>query len=217
MRAVHTLWATIGIALATAATAAPPPAEHQAGLDAYRRGDVRNAISFLRKSADAGHAPSQALLGEILDMAEQNDEAVRYFRLAADQGEAEGYYGLAVMHASGEGVARDLKAARAWMTRAAESGHRLAVQSLAAAYMQGGLGIDEAERASPAALAWIERAAALDSLAAIDRLAAAYRHGQLGLAPDAAKAEELEARARAIRRIVPAKGKAPKRTAKANG
>lgn len=196
--------ALIGLAIATAAFASPVQ-EHEAGLEAYRRGDVRNAISLLRKPADGGHGPSQVLLGQILDMAEQNEEAVKYFRLAAEQGLADGYYALGAMHASGEGVTRDLAAARQWMTRAAQAGHRQAVQAVALAYMQGGLGIAESERQSPEALRWIERAAELDSVAAIDRLALAFRQGQLGLAPDPTKAEALEARSRTLRKIAPPK------------
>lgn len=194
----------IGLAIATAAFGSPTQ-EHEAGLEAYRRGDVRNAISLLRKPADGGHGPSQVLLGQILDMAEHNEEAVKYFRLAAEQGIAEGYYALGAMHASGEGVTRDVGAARQWMTRAAQAGHGQAVRAVAIAYMQGGLGIAESERQSPEALRWIERAAELDSVAAIDRLALAFRQGQLGLAPDPKKAEALEARSRALRKIAPPK------------
>lgn len=204
MRKAQTLVAWLAIAFAAAA-AASPAEDHQAGLAAYRAGDVRNAISLLRKTADAGHGPSQALLGEILDLAEHNEEAVKYYRLAADQGMPEGFYGLGVMHAAGEGVPRDLAAARQWMTRAAEAGHKQAVQTLALAYMKGGLGLGEEVRASPEARQWIERAAALDSLPAIDRLALAHRQGELGLPTDVKQAEALEARARVLRKIVPTK------------
>ena len=181
--------------------------DFKSGQEAYRRGDVRAAIATLRKSADGGHAPSQALLGEILDLAEQNEEAVKYLRLAADQGDADGAFGLATMYAAGEGVARDPKAAREWMTRAAQSGHRAAVHSIALAYVKGGLGVADAERGSPEALQWIQMAAANDSLEAIDHLAVAYRQGQYGLAADPKKAEELEARSRALRKVVITKPK----------
>lgn len=192
--------ALLGLAVAAGAHAGPAE-EHQAGLKAYLSGDVRNAISILRKPAEAGHAPAQVLLGEIFDMAELNEEAVDYFRRAADQGSPEGAFGLGGMFATGEGVPRDLAAARALITRAAEAGHKHAVQVVAIAYMQGGLGIVASERESPEALRWIERAAALDSVPAIDRLAVAFRQGQLGLATDAKKAEALEARSRALRNV----------------
>lgn len=204
-------------ALAAGAAMAGPAEDYKAGFDAYRLGDVRNAVSMLRKSADAGHAPSQALLGEILDRADHNDEAVKYFRLAAEQGSPEGAYGLAMMYASGEGVPRDLAKAREWMTRSAEGGHGPAIQAMGLSYIQGGLALSEAERASPGALRWIEAAAALGSLPAIDRLAVAYRQGDLGVEPDVKKAEALEARAKTLRNVRPATKGRGKKPANANG
>lgn len=206
MRCIRGLFLVAGLALGASAFAAPED-QMKAGLDAYRVGDVRTAISILRKSADAGHAPSQALLGEILDVAEQNEDAVRYLRMAADQGLPEGIYRLAAMQASGEGTPRDMDAARRGMVKAAEAGHPLAIQTVALAYIKGGLALSEADRSSPAALGWIQKAAAQDSLPAIDRLAVAYRNGELGLAADAKRAAELEERARTLRKIVPQKGK----------
>lgn len=216
VRAVRTLLAIASLAVATA-TAATPPAgpsaadEYQAAVDLYGRGDVRNALSILRKHADAGHAPSQALLAEILDLAESNEEAVRYYGLAAAQGLPAGLYGMGVMHATGEGLPKkDLKAAREWFLKAAAAGHTLATKAIATAYMEGGLAFTDEDRAAPEARHWIERAAALDSVPAIDRLAVAYRKGELGLAADAKKAEELEARSRTLRREAPPKGKKAK-------
>lgn len=210
----------VSLGVATLAWAGPQE-DYQAGLAAYRVGDVGNAVSILRKGADAGHAPSQALLGEILDIADRNDEAAKYYRLAADQKNADGYFGLATLHATGEGVPRDLKVAREWMLKAAEAGHPRAVQGLARSYIDGGLGLSAEERASPEALRWIQAAAAIDSLPALDRLATAYRKGELGVVADAKKAEEYEARARALRKV-PATGKGkgrgkPKEGDKANG
>jgi uncharacterized protein len=203
---IRNLGFAVGLALAATGAWAGAAEDYKAGVEAYRLGDVRNAVSILRKSADAGHAPSQALLGEILDMADQNDEAVKYFRLAAGQGSPAGIYGLAMMYATGEGVTRDLAVARDWMTKAAQAGHPRAVQALALSYMHGGLALTDAERASPEALRWIEAAAGLDSLPAIDRLAMAYRQGELGVQPDVKKAEALEARAKVLRNV----GNAPK-------
>lgn len=214
MRAARRLSATLCLAFAAAAFAGAEE-DHRAGFEAYQRGDVRNAISMLRKPADEGHGPSQALLGHILDLAEENEQAAKYLRMAADQGVADGVFGLAVLYASGEGVSRDLDEARRLMTRAAGLGHRQAVQAVALAYVKGGLGLTEADRGSAEALPWIERAVAMDSLPAIDRLAVAYRLGQMGLAADEKKAAELEARARALRKLPPPKG--TRKPAKANG
>lgn len=220
MRLVAWLFAA-SLAIAALPAQAGPEEDYKAGLAAYRVGDVGNAVSILRKGADAGHAPSQALLGEILDMADRNEDAVKYFRLAAEQKHPDGYFGLAQMYATGEGVPRDLVQAREWMTKAAETGHARAIQGLARSYIDGGLALSAEDRASPQALRWIQAAAAIDSLPAIDRLAVAYRKGELGVVADVKKAEEYEARARALRKVpAPGKGKGrgkPKEGEKANG
>ena len=218
MRAFRTFIASIGLAFAAAAGAGTPTEDYKAALDSYQRGDVRNAISILRKHADAGDGPSQAFLGNILDLAEQNEEAVEYFRKAAAQGVPDGYYGLAVMYSTGEGVKKDMKQAREWMVKAAEAGHRQATLTVALAYIQGGLDVAPAERASPEALRWVQRAVELDSLPAIERLAGAYRRGELGLVADAKRADELDARARTLRNEAPAKaGKKKPQPVKTSG
>lgn len=180
---------------------AGPAEDYAAGDRAYRRGDVREAIAKLRPAADAGHAKAQVLLGAILDAAEQDEEAVRYLKLAAGQGEPDGMYLYASMLGSGEGTPKDPAGAREWMEKSAAAGKREAVVAVAAAYLNGGFDLGAAERASPAALAWIQRAAEIDHLPAMDRLAIAYRKGELGLAVDEKKALELEARARQLRGI----------------
>ena len=83
--------------LAGLAAWAGPAEDYAAGDRAYRRGDVREAIAKLRPAADAGHAKAQALLGAILDASEQDEEAVRYLKLAAAQGEPDGMVLLASM------------------------------------------------------------------------------------------------------------------------
>lgn len=51
---------------------------------------------------------------------EQDDrESVRWFRLAADQGDAEAQGGLGLAYATGRGVTQDFVAAHVWMTLAA--------------------------------------------------------------------------------------------------
>ena len=46
-------------------------------------------------------------------------EAVRWFRLAAEQGDAEAQGGLGLAYGTGRGVPRDVVAAHMWMTLAA--------------------------------------------------------------------------------------------------
>lgn len=194
----------------------PPPAaagsanlaaSYEAGSKAYNEGDVATAMSILKPAADAGHAPSQALLGFILDKSLFYDDAVAYYRKSADQAYAEGQYGLGGMYADGSGVKQDFGEARRLFIKAAEQGHKQAVNVMAQAYINGGLGLDEAARQGPEALAWIKRSADNDDLPSIDALAAAYRSGQYGLAPDPKKAEALIARANKLRGVTAKGGK----------
>jgi uncharacterized protein len=178
-----------------------PEDEYRLGADAYRTGDVVRAMALLKASADAGHARSQSLLAYILDQAEFNEEAVAYYRKAAAQGDAEGEYGLGSMYAAGEGVKRDPTEARKWITRAAERGHAAAINSLAQAYIDGELGIDETQRNGAEALRWMHQAAESGYLPALERLAAAYRTGAYGLAIDLKQAEAMDAKARAAKGV----------------
>ena len=54
---------------------------------------------------------------------EDDAEAVRWFRLAAEQGDAYAQYNLGRMYANGEGVPEDFVEAVAWYRKAAEQGH----------------------------------------------------------------------------------------------
>lgn len=181
---------------------AAPEDDYRLGADAYRAGDVVRAMALLKASADAGHARSQSLLAYILDQAEFNEEAVAYYRKAAAQGDAEGEYGLGAMYAAGEGVKRDPAEARKWITRAAERGHAAAINSLAQAYIDGDLDIDETQRNGAEALRWVRQAADAGYLPALERLAAAYRTGAYGLAIDLKQAEAMDAKARAAKGVV---------------
>lgn len=193
---------------------APEPAKpvdlekaYEAGTKAYKQGDAAGAMSLLKPAADAGHAPSQAMLGFILDKSLFYDDAVAYYRKAAEQSNPDGLYGLGVMYSEGSGVKQDFGEARRLIIKAAEHGHKEAVNVMAQAYINGGLGLDEAARQSAEALAWIQRSADNDDLPSIDALAAAYLSGQYGLTPDPKKAEVLVAKANKMRGITVKGGK----------
>jgi uncharacterized protein len=192
---------------------AAPEDDFRAGSQAYRGGDVVQAMARLKAAADAGYAPAQSLLAYILNQAEFNDEAVAYYRKAAAQGDAEGEFGLGSMYAAGEGVKRDPAEARKWITRAAERDHVPAIRMLALAYIKGELGIDEAERGSADALRWVRRAADSGDVPAMEQLAFAYRTGAYGLAVDLKQAEEFAAKVRTVQGVSE-KGAAKKREKK---
>jgi TPR repeat protein len=199
-------WLSAGVcaaaALCFALTAfAAADDDYREGLKYYRGGDVTTAMARLRKASDAGHAPAQVLLADILDQAEMNEEAVNYYRKAAEQGNADGEFGLGNMYAGGEGVKRDPAEARKWILRAADKNHARAITTLAQAYIGGGLGLDARERDGEQARRWVTRAADNNDVPALEHLAKAYRTGSMGLSVDVKQAEALEMRANKIRGI----------------
>jgi len=188
-----------GVALLAAAAAwAGPQEDHQRAQAAYQRGDIAGAMAALRAPARAGHAPSQSLLGFILDRADFSAEAAALWRDAAAQGDAEAHAGLANLYLTGRGVAKDEKAALRHFSEAAARGHAASVEAVAQAWLKGQLGCDA--RADPAgARAALERAAAQGHLPSADALAAAYREGGLGLVRNEAQAMAWASRAEAWR------------------
>lgn len=190
-----TLPIAAALLLAGAALAAPQD-DFEAGRKAYMLGDFVGAMPILKRAADAGHADAQSLYAYILDKAEYNEDAAKYFRQAAEQGNADGQYGLGVLYADGEGVARDPAAAREWLQRAGAQGHSLAILALSQAVLGGNLGFKR-DQADAAALGWVNKAAELGSLPALAYLARGHRSGAFG-AVDVAQAERFEARIKAL-------------------
>ena len=65
-------------------------------------------------------------------MTQDDVEAVKWYRKAADQGHASGQLGLGQMYYFGEGVAKDKVEAYKWFLLAGAQGHELAEKSIAA-------------------------------------------------------------------------------------
>lgn len=186
--------------------------DYQAGVKSFRDGDVVGAMTPLRAASLAGHAKAQALLAEILDRTDFDEDAIALYRKSAAQGEPDGMFGLGVMVAAGEGTKKDVQAGREWILKAAEKGLALAVNVIAQAYLKGELGYNEADRNTPEALIWIKRAASNEYLPAIDALVAAYTTGSgLPVEMDRMQAEQYQAQANRIRNIDPGKGKKKQR------
>ena len=186
-------------AVCTGAALAAPADDHQRGHRAYLGGDVVEAMRALRVAANAGYAPSQALLAYILDQSDFADEAAALYRQAAEQGDAEGHAGLANLYLVGRGVAKDEKAALQHFSKAADGGHAGSVDLVASAWLKGQWGLDPA--ATPeAALAAIRRAALQRHLPSTDALAQVYARGQWGQRADPAEAARWQALAAQWRR-----------------
>ena len=68
---------------------------------------------------------------------EDDAEAVRWFRMAAEQGHAEAQFNLGLMYAEGRGVPEDHAAAVDWYRMAAKQGHAGAMTNLGVMYAEG--------------------------------------------------------------------------------
>jgi len=183
---------------------AGPAEDYQGGLAAYRAGDVAGAMAPLKRAADSGHAPAQALYGTLLDSADFDEEAAAYLRKSAEQGDADGQYGLAKMYLTREAKAPDEGDMNRLMRSAAAQGHEQAIISMALAYVGRDPRLGAADPADPEAAKFLLRAAELGDRTSIEQLAHAYRAGGYGLAVDAAKADHWAARLAS--QVAPKKG-----------
>jgi len=83
-------------------------------------------IKYLREMAELGHAWAQHNLARRyangLDVAQDNVQAVQWYKKAADQGLAEAQCSLGVMYETVSGVSKDYGQAVEWYRKAAEQG-----------------------------------------------------------------------------------------------
>lgn len=82
-------------------------------------------------------------------------KAMKWFRLAANQGHAEAQYNLGVMYDTGDGVPQSFKEAVKWYRRAADRGYAKAQFNLGSMYIDG-LGVAQSYKT---AKKWLRRAA----------------------------------------------------------
>lgn len=94
----------------------------------------------LMEAAIQGDAQAQLRLGIACDEAADYAEAVKWYRLAAQQGLPQAQNNLGVMYKDGQGVAQDYGQAVAWFQKAAHQGNLLALSNLGYMY-QAGLGV----------------------------------------------------------------------------
>ena len=174
----------------------------------YRRAveeGSEEAVTWIREAANQGWAEAQVILADVYasgqGVVQDTREALRWYRLATDQGStgtmfgirrmaeqgsAEAQHGLGVMYAEGRGVAQDEAEAVRWYRQAAEQGHADAQFTLGSMYLDGrGVAQDEAE-----AVRWYLLAAKQEHLAAQVALGSMYAEGR-GMAADASEAERL--------------------------
>jgi len=127
---------------------------HEKGMEEYNAISYGQALSIFRKSAEMGYAPSQAMLGTLLDASEDNEEAREWYQRAVDQGNEEAHLGLARMMSIGDGGEVDFPGAVELYKAAAENGSLKAMRILESNFRNGGLGLEaDPERANY----WLEQ------------------------------------------------------------
>jgi uncharacterized protein len=157
-RSVSRFVGALVLAVAMAPAHADMAEDHAKAIKLWEIGNVVDAMTQLTAIAEKGYAPSQVWLATIMDQAQQDDDAVKWFRKAADQGDPAGEYGLGLMYGKGEGIKQDNAKALEFVTRAAEKNYSDAVFALAAVYTKGGFGVEpNAEKGE----FWTARAKAL--------------------------------------------------------
>jgi TPR repeat protein len=116
-------------------------ADYAKGFDAYSAGDYATALAEWQPLADQGVPDGQFGLGLLyangwgVDL--NDDEALRWYGLAAEQGHAEAAYNMGVMNANGWGVSQSDAEAFKWCSVAAEGGFTTAQISLGKMYAVG--------------------------------------------------------------------------------
>jgi len=139
-------------------------ADYDKGFDAYSEGNYATALAEWQPLAEQGDAKGQFGLGLLyangwgVDL--DDDQALKWYGLAAEQDHGEAAYNLGVMCANGWGVPQSDEEAFRWYSMAAENGFTTAQTSLGKMYAIG----FGAPKDSVKALMWYSVAAMLDDI-----------------------------------------------------
>jgi TPR repeat protein len=137
------------------------------------------SLDETRKKAESGDADAQVSLGHeyrygFSGLPSDVSEAIKWYRAAAEQGDAYGQYNLGAVYANGEGMPKDDAEAVKWWRMAADQGLANAQYNLGFMYADGrGVPKDDAE-----AVKWYRAAAATGHAGSRFHLGAAYATGE---------------------------------------
>lgn len=132
------------------------------------------AATVVSSPPTAGPSPEELNnLGDSYYEKEDYEQAVEYYRLAAEQGHARAQYNLGICYDNGHGVKQDYNEAVKWYRKAAEQGHAEAQNGLGACYEDGqGVAQDYQE-----AVKWYRKAAEQGNAFAQYNLGCCYDNG----------------------------------------
>uniref|UniRef100_A0A7S4E0T1 Uncharacterized protein n=1 Tax=Lotharella globosa TaxID=91324 RepID=A0A7S4E0T1_9EUKA len=114
------------------------------------------ALELLSKAAELGHPRGQRDLGVWHEVIKKDaKQAIRWYSKAAEQGDAEAMFYLALCYGNGRGAPQDDKKAVSWHRKAADQGHVRAQFNVGIHY-ENGFGV---EKDIKQAAKWYRRAA----------------------------------------------------------
>ncbi len=146
------------VCLATAALA-----DFAQGRAAYLRGDYGTALQQFRPLATAGNPAAQIGVGWIYDnglgVPHDDEEAAKWYRLAAEQSCALAQQYIGLMYAEGQGVPKDLSEAAKWFRSGAARSDAGSQYNLGVMYRDG----KGVRRDLVRAMLWFTLAAAADA------------------------------------------------------
>jgi TPR repeat protein len=133
--------------------------------------DPKKATQLCKRAANAGFAPASATLGALFARANKHERAVRWWTLAAEQGDPESLFNLGQAYRLGLGTTKDEAKAFELFLKAALAGVAAAQSRIGLAYATGeGGALDPIE-----ACKWIELAATRGDKAALANRARARK------------------------------------------
>lgn len=150
--------------------------------------DEARALGWFKTAAQAGHAPAQAVLGELYmlgwgPLAVDQAEAASWMRKAAEQGLREAQTSYGSMLAGGKGVKKDKKEAFRWIRQAAQANEARAQLMMA----MNALARDKREEAAQ----WFYQAAENGDDEVLSMLGVLYGWGHAAVAGESEKLTEV--------------------------
>ncbi len=152
----------------------------ETAIDAINAGDYEKALKELRPDVQRGDPAAQFELGRLFDfgngVAQNANEAVRLYKLAAAQGNVSAKINLADVYTKGRGVTQSDAEATRWFQLAAKEGSEIGAMMTGFAYQEGkGVAVDLAH-----ARKWFEIAATKGSAISAASLGSLLEDGEGG-------------------------------------
>ena len=133
--------------------------------------DIYKAIEWSKKASEKGDKRSMVLMGTLYyygrgGVAVNYEEAVNMYSMAAEKGDSDGMWRLALCYEKGKGIEKDFEKSFEWFKKSAEKNNPNGLFGLGECYL-GGYGI---EKNYKEAVALYEKAANLGHKGAIEKL-----------------------------------------------